>query len=159
MIDLGTVARLHAAFTAALPRVTPFYAVKCMPEPGLLRMLAALGTGFDCASAAELAAVLALGVPAERVIYAHPVKPPAQARPPRARAPAGLRMRGRPQHAGRPTVLTGVIAASELPPGVRVRARLRGPRARGSPQQATKLPVCCGCAAPRCAGRPRTASA
>lgn len=78
MIDLGIVARLHAHFTTALPRVTPFYAVKCMPEPGLLRMLAALGAGFDCASEAELAAVLALGVPRERIIYAHPVKPPAQ---------------------------------------------------------------------------------
>ena len=81
MIDLGIVARLHACFSRALPRVTPFYAVKCMPEPGLMRMLAALGTGFDCASEAELAAVLAMGVPRERIIYAHPVKPPAQAWP------------------------------------------------------------------------------
>lgn len=80
MVDLGMLARLHACFTAALPRVTPFYAVKCMPEPGLLRMLAALGAGFDCASAQELAAVLGMGVPPARVIYAHPVKPPAQAR-------------------------------------------------------------------------------
>ena len=81
VIDLGMVARLHACFARALPRVTPFYAVKCMPEPGLMRMLAALGTGFDCASEAELAAVLAMGVPRERIIYAHPVKPPAQAWP------------------------------------------------------------------------------
>lgn len=34
-----------------MPRVTPFYAVKCNPEPGILRLLDALGTGFDCASA------------------------------------------------------------------------------------------------------------
>ena len=80
MMDLGMAARLHACFTGALPRVAPFYAVKCMPEPGLLRMLAALGAGFDCASTQELAAVLGMGVPPARIIYAHPVKPPAQAR-------------------------------------------------------------------------------
>ncbi len=33
-----------------MPRVTPFYAVKCNPEPGVLRLLNSLGTGFDCAS-------------------------------------------------------------------------------------------------------------
>ena len=80
VMDLGMAARLHACFMAALPRVAPFYAVKCMPEPGLLRMLAALGAGFDCASAQELAAVLGMGVPPGRIIYAHPVKPPAQVR-------------------------------------------------------------------------------
>ena len=32
MIDLGMLRRLHAYFVAAMPRVTPFYAMKCMPE-------------------------------------------------------------------------------------------------------------------------------
>jgi ornithine decarboxylase len=41
-------------------------------------MLAALGAGFDCASVAELAAVLDLGVARDRIIYAHPCKPPSQ---------------------------------------------------------------------------------
>ena len=35
---------------AALPSVQPFYAVKCNEDPALLKTLAALGSGFDCAS-------------------------------------------------------------------------------------------------------------
>ncbi|KAI8467817.1 MAG: pyridoxal-dependent decarboxylase [Monoraphidium minutum] len=78
--DLGNTVRLFRAWRAAMPRVAPFYAVKCNPEPALLRLLAALGAGFDCASKAELEAVLALGVPPERVIFAHPCKRPADLR-------------------------------------------------------------------------------
>ena len=33
VMDLGTVACLHAAWAAAMPRVQPFYAVKCNGEP------------------------------------------------------------------------------------------------------------------------------
>ena len=53
-----------------MPRITPFYAVKCNPDPGIMRTLAALGAGFDCASAREMVDVLALGVPPERIIFA-----------------------------------------------------------------------------------------
>lgn len=56
------------------------FAVKCNPEPALLRLLAALGAGFDCASKAELETVLALGVPRERIIFAHPCKRPGDLR-------------------------------------------------------------------------------
>lgn len=34
----------------ALPRVTPFYAVKCNDSRTIVKTLAAIGTGFDCAS-------------------------------------------------------------------------------------------------------------
>lgn len=34
----------------ALPRITPFYAVKCNDSLSVLKTLASLGTGFDCAS-------------------------------------------------------------------------------------------------------------
>lgn len=68
--DLGNTTRLFQAWRAAMPRVTPFYAVKCNPEPALLRLLAALGAGSDCASAGELRAAMALGVPQDRVIFA-----------------------------------------------------------------------------------------
>ncbi|KIY94504.1 ornithine decarboxylase [Monoraphidium neglectum] len=78
--DLGNTLRLFKAWRAAMPRVAPFYAVKCNPEPALLRLLAALGAGFDCASKAELEAVAALGVPQDRVIFAHPCKRPADLR-------------------------------------------------------------------------------
>ena len=63
-----------------MPRVHPCYAVKCNPDEGLLAVLASLGAGFDCASEAEIAQVLALGVSPDRVVYAHPCKPPKQIR-------------------------------------------------------------------------------
>lgn len=63
-----------------MPRVTPFYAVKCNPEPGLLRLLMALGTGFDCASKGELDMMLKLGVHPSRIIFAHPTKRPCDIR-------------------------------------------------------------------------------
>ena len=57
-----------------MPRVEPFYAVKCNNEPGILQLLASLGTGFDCASKAEIKQVLSLGVDPSRIIYANPCK-------------------------------------------------------------------------------------
>ncbi|XP_045715525.1 antizyme inhibitor 2-like [Phyllostomus hastatus] len=72
--DLGVLAGRHQAFCQALPRVTPFYAVKCNSSPWVLRVLAALGTGFDCASQVELEQVLGLGVAPSRIIYANPCK-------------------------------------------------------------------------------------
>lgn len=49
-------------------------AVKCNPDPEVLRLLAALGAGFDCASKAEIETVLDLGVDPSRIIYAQPCK-------------------------------------------------------------------------------------
>lgn len=42
----------------------------------MLALLAALGTGFDCASPAEIELVRALGVAPERIVYAHCCKMP-----------------------------------------------------------------------------------
>ena len=49
-------------------------AVKCNPDGEILRLLAAMGTGFDCASKAEIDLVLGLGIDASRIIYAQPCK-------------------------------------------------------------------------------------
>ena len=80
VVDLGAVVRLHKAWCQAMPRVQPFYAVKCHPNPAVMGVLAALGTGFDCASQEEIRAVTSLGVSPDRIIYAHPCKPPGQIR-------------------------------------------------------------------------------
>lgn len=53
-VDLGKVARLHQKWTDALPRVQPFYAVKCFPDKKIIATLASLGAGFDCASDTEV---------------------------------------------------------------------------------------------------------
>lgn len=72
--DLGVVYSQFMRWKACLPRVTPFYAMKCNGDPKVLELLAALGTGFDCASRNEIQTILDLGVPQDRIIYAHPCK-------------------------------------------------------------------------------------
>ena len=72
--DMGEVYRQHLRWKKHLGRVTPHFAVKCMPDATVLRLLAALGTGFDCASKKEIEQVLGLGVSPERIIYAQPCK-------------------------------------------------------------------------------------
>lgn len=72
--DLGEVYRQHIRWKTHLKRVKPHYAVKCNPDPQVLRLLAALGTGFDCASKAEIDQVLRLDVDPSRIIYAQPCK-------------------------------------------------------------------------------------
>lgn len=92
--DLSYVYRQHIRWKTFLPEVEPFYgklfsqqpmsnslimfafpAVKCNPDPYVLRLLAALGTGFDCASNGEISQALSLGVDPSRIIFANPCKP------------------------------------------------------------------------------------
>ncbi|KAA8574934.1 hypothetical protein MFRU_002g04080 [Monilinia fructicola] len=72
--DLGEVYRQHMRWKRNLPRVKPFYAVKCNPDPQVIRLLAELGTGFDCASKGEIEQVLKMGIDPTRIIYAQPCK-------------------------------------------------------------------------------------
>ncbi|KAI2633921.1 ornithine decarboxylase [Xylaria nigripes] len=72
--DLGEVYRQHMRWKKNLPRVKPFYAVKCNPDPKVIQLLAGLGAGFDCASKAEIEQVLDMGVDPSRIIYAQPCK-------------------------------------------------------------------------------------
>ncbi|SNX82421.1 probable ornithine decarboxylase [Melanopsichium pennsylvanicum] len=72
--DLSQVYRQHLRWMRALPRIVPFYAVKCNPDPYVLQLLANLGTGFDCASHSEIEAVLKFGINPARIIYANPCK-------------------------------------------------------------------------------------
>lgn len=72
--DVGVVERQYERWVTELPTVRPFYAVKCNPDTTLLRTLAGLGTGFDCASAEEIASCLAIGVAPKDIIFANPIK-------------------------------------------------------------------------------------
>ncbi|MCJ1431754.1 Ornithine decarboxylase [Xylographa pallens] len=72
--DMGDVYRQHLRWKMNLKRVKPHYAVKCNPDPEVIRLLAALGTGFDCASKAEIDLILKAGVDPSRIIYAQPCK-------------------------------------------------------------------------------------
>ncbi|KAJ8333065.1 hypothetical protein SKAU_G00419610 [Synaphobranchus kaupii] len=72
--DLGDVLKKHLRWVRAMPRVTPFYAVKCNDSRAVVMTLASLGTGFDCASKTEIQLVQSLGVDPSRIIYANPCK-------------------------------------------------------------------------------------
>ncbi|KAM8914048.1 ornithine decarboxylase isoform 1-T1 [Spinachia spinachia] len=72
--DLGDVLKKHLRWVRALPRVTPFYAVKCNNSRAVVMTLASLGAGFDCASKNEIHMVQSLGVDPSRIIYANPCK-------------------------------------------------------------------------------------
>ncbi|KAJ5518097.1 Orn/DAP/Arg decarboxylase 2 C-terminal [Penicillium expansum] len=69
--DLGQILRQHRRWTQNMP------AVKCNCDPTFLKVLAELGTGFDCASIEEIRAVLSLGVDPARILFANPCKAPA----------------------------------------------------------------------------------
>ncbi|KAL7988056.1 hypothetical protein Chor_006975 [Crotalus horridus] len=72
--DLGDVLKKHLRWYKALPRVFPFYAVKCNDSIAIVKTLASLGAGFDCASKTEIQLVQSAGVSPERIIYANPCK-------------------------------------------------------------------------------------
>ena len=80
VLDLGAVVRLYEAWVHLMPRVHPFYAVKCNTDPAMVSLLAALGAGFDCASEWEADTVLGLGVPADRIVFANACKRPCDIR-------------------------------------------------------------------------------
>lgn len=80
VVDLGAAHRLWSAWESAMPRVHPHYAVKCNNDPALLRALASLGAGFDCASEAEVEQIISLGVSPDRIVFANPCKRPADIR-------------------------------------------------------------------------------
>ncbi|XP_071964347.1 ornithine decarboxylase-like [Antedon mediterranea] len=72
--DMGDVIKKFTRWRRLLPRVEPHYAVKCNPDPAVLATLAALGTGFDCASKNEIKTMLELSVSPSRIIFANPCK-------------------------------------------------------------------------------------
>lgn len=72
--DLGDVLKKHLRWARALPRVTPYYAVKCNDSRMVVSTLASLGAGFDCASKTEIQLIQSLNVDPSRIIYANPCK-------------------------------------------------------------------------------------
>ncbi|EDW52773.1 GM11484 [Drosophila sechellia] len=52
--DLSSLERKLRLWHKLMPRIEPHYAVKCNDDPVVVKFLADLGTGFDCASKNEL---------------------------------------------------------------------------------------------------------
>jgi len=78
--DIGVVVSQFYLWKKLLPRVELFYAVKCNPDPAIIKTLAKLGAKFDCASRNEINLVhqltkeLGMERPPE-IIFANPCKP------------------------------------------------------------------------------------
>ncbi|OWF38568.1 ornithine decarboxylase 1-like [Mizuhopecten yessoensis] len=72
--DLGDIYEKYNKWNKQLPRVRPFYAVKCNDDYAVLKLLVDLGLSFDCASKNEIQKILDLGVHPSRIIYANPCK-------------------------------------------------------------------------------------
>ena len=73
--DCDVIAARVAAFSAALPSVQPFYAVKCNPSLSVLRTMRRAGVGFEIASIYELDTLRALDVDPVDVLFSNTVKP------------------------------------------------------------------------------------
>lgn len=74
VLNIEDVRFKYRKWVEKMPRVFPFYAVKCNDDIRVLKALVDLGSGFDCASITELKQMLELGVKPERIIYAHTAK-------------------------------------------------------------------------------------
>jgi ornithine decarboxylase len=75
MVDMGRVVIQMAKFKKHLPTVQPHYAVKCNPSREIIAMLSAMGCSYDCASGAEVAAVIDGNYASpDDIVYANPCK-------------------------------------------------------------------------------------
>ena len=82
--NMSTLTSQFNLWRRELPMIEPFYAVKCNPDPAILRVLASLGCGFDCATMGEIDLVLnglgdslSFGRKAQatnKIVYANPAK-------------------------------------------------------------------------------------
>jgi len=75
--DIGVVISQFWQWRKHFPRVEPFYAVKCNPDPLIIKTLAILGSNFDCASRTEFRLVQDICKDLPRnpdIIYANPCK-------------------------------------------------------------------------------------
>jgi ornithine decarboxylase len=82
--NLAPIAGQVRQWRAELPMVEPFYAVKCNPDPVILRLLASHGVNFDCATMGEIDLVLnglgddlsfgPRGRASNSIVYANPAK-------------------------------------------------------------------------------------
>ena len=84
LIDLGEVIAAYSKWISHLPNITPYYAVKCNPNPVLLETLSLLGASFDCASEAEIKTIIEITKNPSRIIFANPCKMTSQIRYARA---------------------------------------------------------------------------
>jgi len=74
VVDLDVVRLNYETFARAMPDSRVYYAVKANPAPEVLKLLADLGSSFDCASVAEIDMALAAGATADRISFGNTIK-------------------------------------------------------------------------------------
>ncbi len=74
VMDADAVRGQYLSLKRALPEVGLYYAIKSLPHPAILGLLAGMGSGFDLASSGEIELVRGLNIPARRTIHTHPIK-------------------------------------------------------------------------------------
>ncbi|KAF7378650.1 hypothetical protein HZH66_015437 [Vespula vulgaris] len=76
ILDLGIIMKQHQEWIKKMPRIVPYYAVKCNPNLMVIKVLAAMNANFDCASKQEIQQIIQLGISPDRIIFANPTKCP-----------------------------------------------------------------------------------
>lgn len=71
--NVDRIVRNFKIFKEKLPRLQPFFSVKCNDYATVLEILAALGSGFNCTTKTEIAKIVNL-VDADKIVYANPAK-------------------------------------------------------------------------------------
>jgi ornithine decarboxylase len=74
VIDCDLIRRQYRALAAALPGVDLHYALKPLPDPTVVRVLAREGAWFDLATNGEVDLVREAGIEPARCIHTHPIK-------------------------------------------------------------------------------------
>ena len=74
IVDLARIQTQYETWTSSLPLVRPYYAVKCNPNPIIIKYLSLLGCHFDCASKTEISSVIDITEDPSLVIFANPCK-------------------------------------------------------------------------------------
>lgn len=74
IVNLKKVIQKINLWREYLPDVDAFYAIKCNPDEIILKLMASMELGFDCASKNEISKVISTDVSPSRIIYANPCK-------------------------------------------------------------------------------------
>jgi ornithine decarboxylase len=76
IVNLTDITSAFQRWQHNLPDITAYYAMKCNPNPVILKHLKQLGCHFDCASKTELEEIMTLCNDSKKIIFAHPCKYP-----------------------------------------------------------------------------------
>jgi ornithine decarboxylase len=74
VLDLEVVRENYLTFARAMPDSRVYYAVKANPAPEVLKLLADLGSSFDCASLPEIDMAIAAGATPDRISFGNTIK-------------------------------------------------------------------------------------